>query len=102
MFKLQPDPTFWSKVQIPVTGGEPQPLEVEFRHRTVDDLQAFAAAMRDRAPLDVCADMLVSWREADEEFSRDSLARLLQNYPLAADTFATSYLAAFRDAKRGN
>jgi len=102
VFKLQPDPTFWSKVQIPVTGSEPQPLEVEWRHRTVDDLQAFATAMRDRTPLDVCVDMIVSWRDVEVEFSRDALERLLQNYPLAADTFATSYLAAFRDAKRGN
>lgn len=102
MFKLQAEPTFWAKVLIPVTGGDPQPIEVEYRHRTVDDLQAFAQAMRERAPLDVCVDMLVSWRDVEVEFSRDALERLLQNYPLAADTFATSYLAAFRDAKRGN
>lgn len=102
MFKIQPAPTFWATVSIPITGGDPEPLAVEYKHRTVDDLQEFANSMRDRPPLDVCADMLVGWKDVDEEFSREALARLLQNYPLAADTFATQYLAAYRDAKRGN
>lgn len=102
MFKIQPNPTFWAVAQIPVTGGDPVPLEVEYKHRTVDELQAFANSMRDRPPAEVCADMIVGWKGADEEFSPTALAQLLQNYALAADTFAAQYLSAYRDAKRGN
>ncbi len=102
MFKIQPNPTFFATVQIPVTGGDPMPLEVEYKHRTVDELQAFANSMRDRPPAEVCADMLVGWKGADQEFSPGALETLLQNYALAADALATQYLAAYRDAKRGN
>lgn len=101
-FRLQPDPTFWAKVEIPVPGGDPVPLEIEFRHKRRDDAMRFADALSSRAPLESLREVVAGWRGADVEFSEAALAELDANYLGAAERILVVYLEELRGARRKN
>jgi predicted nucleic acid-binding protein len=102
VFKLQPNPTFWWTVQIPVAGEDPQPLEVEFRRMKASALRTFGSTIEGREPIDAVSDLVVGWRNVDADFSRERMAELLEEYPKASDAILLAYAAAYQDAKRGN
>lgn len=102
MFKLQPNPTFFAKVDIPVPGGDPATLEVEFRHMRRDDAAEFARGLADRDPLDSLRQVVVGWKGADAEFSDAALAELHANYAGAADRILAAYFDELRGARRKN
>jgi hypothetical protein len=102
MFKLQPNPTFFATVDIPVPGGEPMPLEVEFRHMRREQAIEFARGLGQREPLESMREVVCGWRGADVEFSADALADLHSNYAGAADRILTAYLDELRGARRKN
>lgn len=101
-FRLKPDPTFWARVEIPVPGADPVPLEIEFRHKRRDDAMQFADSLSSRAPLESMRDVVVGWRGADVEFSEASLAELDANYLGAAERILVVYLEELRGARRKN
>jgi len=101
-FRLQPDPTFWTTVDIPVPGGAAMPLEVEFRHKRRDDAMKFADSLSSRPPLESLQDVVAGWRGADVEFSAAALAELDANYLGAAERILVVYLEELRGARRKN
>lgn len=103
MFKLNPNPTFFGKIEIPVPGSSPQPIEIEFRHKTKDGLKAFFESAQDgRADDDLLAEIIVGWRGVDAEYGADALRDLLQNYPAAAMEILGGYTRALTQAKAKN
>lgn len=101
---LKAAPTFWHRVLIPVTGAEPAPIDVEYRHRTRTDLKAYidALAAGEKADTDLVADVVVSWKGPDQAFTPEAVALLCDNFPLAALAIWQGYLDAYAEAKRKN
>jgi hypothetical protein len=101
---LTPGPTFKHTVLIPVTGGEPAPVVCEFRHRTRSELAAYVEdlAKGEKPDEDLLMDLLVGWSGPDQEFTREAVVLLCENYPLAARSVLDGYLNAYADAKRKN
>lgn len=102
MFKLKPNPTFWARVDIPVPGGDPQALEIEFRHMRREEAAEFARSLAERDPLESLKRVVEGWRGADVEFSPAALAELHENFAGAADRVLAAYFDELRGARRKN
>lgn len=98
-------PTFVATVEIRRPGEDgPMKFRGIFKHRTKDQFAAFAQASKDapQPDLDAVLDVLVGWEEMAEEFSRDNVASLLQNFHQAADDIARTYVRELGPARLGN
>jgi len=106
MFKLQPNPTFWATIEIPLPGdgGETAPLEIEFRHMTGAAWQARVVAWGNEGtqPIDALREVVVGWRGADIEFSDEALVQLNDNYAGAMVAIAHVYPGLLMGARRKN
>lgn len=102
MFKLQSNPTFWTKVDIPSPGGESQVLEVEFRHKGRSDAVKFAEALGSRPTIDSLREIVVDWKGADGPFSAAALAELDEDRMAAAPRLIEVYLDELKGARRKN
>ncbi len=76
---LNAAPTFTAKVGIPVAGAEPVPVAFTFRHRTRSALDEFIKTRADKADTDTFLDMVIGW-DLEDEFNRENVERLLENY----------------------
>lgn len=103
-FKLTPNPTFWAKVDIPVPGGEPQALEIEFRHKRKTWGLGLVERIRagEISGLDAVREIIVDWRGAEREFSDAELVELDENFIGAIDAILFAYPEALRGARRKN
>jgi len=83
MFKLQPNPTFKTKVQISVPGQKrPGEIECEFKHFTAS---AWESLSQEKSVRDALAeDVLIGWSGVDEPFSREAVELLFDKYPASA------------------
>lgn len=77
--KLLADPTFRAKVGIPRAGEPSIDVEMIFRHRTKEALQKWNGDRENRSDLDSFLDMVVGW-ELTDEFNRENVSLLLENY----------------------
>ena len=102
MFKLCPDPTFWTSVAIPIPGGEPGTIEVECAHMGREAFQAFIEDAKSGDDLTTCAAIVRGWKGIDAEFSAEALAELLDNYPAAAGQIVRAYSEELVGARRKN
>jgi hypothetical protein len=102
MFKLQPKPTFRAKVPIPVPGGVSSSIELEFRHMARGELRRFLDNVQEREDLDVLMEVVLGWSGVDAEFSRESMATLLENYPASAAAVLAAFVKELADARLGN
>lgn len=95
--KLVPSPTFTAKASIPVAGGADVPMGFTFKHRTRTELDEFGKGLAKQSDADAFMDMLTGW-EFDEEFNKENIELLLQNYQGAAlavyDTYKTELVKA--------
>lgn len=71
-------PTFQMPVPVPVPGAKAVEVPFTFKHRTKDELAAFAASRQDRTDTDTFMEMVVGWGFEDE-FNRENVDLLLQN-----------------------
>jgi hypothetical protein len=103
-FKNTPNPTFWATVEIPMPGGEPQPLEIEFRHKRKSEGIELIERMRtgEIGIIDVLRELVAGWRGAEREFSDAELVELDENFIGAADAIFSAYPEALRGARRKN
>lgn len=102
IFKLNPEPTFRTAVAIPVAGGEPVELELEFRHKTRDDAKAWFAGFAGRTDADCLMDIVAGWHNCETAFSREALDTLLQNYAQASAAILAAYTRELTGARLGN
>lgn len=88
---------------IPVAGGEPVPVEFEFKHRTQTQFLEFMKEAREKGlkDPDYVLAVAVGW-ELTDPFSRKSINELLQNYHGAAKAIGTKYADELMQAKLGN
>lgn len=102
MFKLQPKPTFWAKVPIPIAGNpRPAQLDIEFKHLETEDLKEYLTGLSGREDADAMGDIVCGWKGVDESFSPDALAKLLSNYTGAASSLMNVYIEESTGAKDG-
>lgn len=107
-FQVNPQPTFRATVDIPVAGGDPMPLELEFSHRTVDELKALFETFEGRKDIDCIMDFVSGWHNVSNEqgekteFSREAMDALLQNYGRASLAIRNAYVFELTGARLGN
>lgn len=89
--KLQPEPVFKAVVKIPAAGSADLDLEFTFKHRTRDGLVEFAKASVEMSQEEQVLEMASGWELADE-FSKENVALLLQNYTAAFEATWSKYL----------
>lgn len=78
--KLVANPTFRASVGIPLAGGDPVAVEMEFKHRTKTQLDEWIKSRDDKPDIDSFMDMVVAWPGLDDPFTRENVETLLENY----------------------
>lgn len=91
VFKVDPDPTFWATVEIPMIGGKVGKLEVEFKFKDRDAYSEFFTVNDGKKDIEALPEIVVGWRGADAPYSVEALGRLLRNYPLSGAAFIKTY-----------
>jgi len=98
-FSLIPNPTFSVTASIPRAGAEDGMLTFTFRHKTLEELRAMDAKLQKSAEgkkalnepqADYLMEIVDGWALPDE-FNRDNVVVLLQNYPRAFDSIGLAY-----------
>lgn len=105
MFKLAPNPTFRAKVTIPTPGDAPDGvIEFEFRHKTLGEMKRYAAELQAPGVDDAgkLAEIIVGWSGVEEEYSRESLGKLIDNFPAATTAIVAGYVRELAGARLGN
>lgn len=92
-FKLQPDPTFKAKADIPVPGAEPAPLQLEFKHFSQSGWDAYLKEHDGIKVRDALFDVVVGWEIDGVPFSREAFDTLLDEYPGAEAAIWNAYHA---------
>lgn len=101
-FKLKANPTFFAKVSIPQAGGEPQVLEVEFRHMTAKQWEEWRTRLQTMSIQDAVAQAVVGWRGVDVEFSPAALEQLMDEYIPAGPALLAAFGKELALGKQGN
>lgn len=99
--KLQPNPTFKCKVDIPVPGVGGVETVFEFKHRGLNELDRLWADNVDNPDPKLAEALVVGW-ELEDEFNISNLRTLLDNYPGAAHALIAAYSEELVTARRGN
>lgn len=104
MLKINPNPTFWAKVKVPVHGGEVCEIEVEFKHKSRPALESFLTGKdaKSRKDEDTILEIAKDWKGVDGEFTRDNLSQLFANYHAAARAIVEAYILELTQARLGN
>ena len=88
-FTLQPNPTFKANVKIPRAGDEDGELTFTFKHMPLDELSDLEK-LDDKTALDFLVEITTAWALPDE-FTRENLEVLLNNYPGALTAITETY-----------
>lgn len=99
--KLIAEPTFRAKVGIPTAGGEAIDVEMTFKHRTKTQLDEFVNSRADKPDSESFMEMVTGW-ELPDEFNRENVDLLLENYIGAALATYRVYIDQLVQAKLGN
>lgn len=101
--KLDPTPTFWAKVAIPVPGSDKgAEIECEFVHMTREEYASFTSSAGDRTDHETAMLLLRGWKGPDMAFSSEALAKLLANYHGAAFAIAEKFATELGKVRAGN
>lgn len=100
--KLQPDPTFTAKVDIPVPGAAPASVTFTFKHRSKEEMERFikeAAGMED--DLQVVMSVATNW-DLSDTFNEENVKTLISNYIAAPQKVFETYLQELSGNRRKN
>ncbi|MFB0711474.1 phage tail assembly chaperone [Buttiauxella noackiae] len=98
-FTLIANPTFSVTATIPRAGAEDGKLSLTFKHKTLDELRAMDETLQKSADVkksavepqaDYLMGIVTGWALPDE-FNRENVVVLLQNYPRAFDSIGLTY-----------
>lgn len=95
------NPTFKSKVGIPVAGEESVDVLVTFKHRTKTALDEFIKSRADQSDVDSFMAMVSGWDLIDE-FNKENVEILLENHIGAALAVYRSYVEELLASKIKN
>jgi hypothetical protein len=101
-FKLQPDPTFQAKVEIPRPGDSPASITFTFKHRSKEEMERFvkeAATMED--DLQVVMAVATNW-DLSDTFNEENVKTLISNYIAAPQKVFETYLQELSGNRRKN
>lgn len=102
-FTLVPNATFKKDVTIPRAGAEDGVLTFTFKHRTRNQLEALENTLREatkkqteagdlgNAPMVAFVTEIAEGWALPDEFTRENVLILLENYPRAFDSIAMTY-----------
>jgi hypothetical protein len=99
--KLVANPTFKAMVGIPVAGGEPVPVEMIFKHRTKTETEEFIKSRVGKEEVETFMEMVEGW-ELEDEFNKESVKTLLENYAGAGLATFRVYIEELVQAKIKN
>jgi len=103
MFKLQPNPTFKTKVAITVAGQDkPALVEMEFKHLSREAVREFFESLGGKSDAEALAMIVVGWSGVDQAYSDEALAVLLDNYPSAAGSIFETFRRELFEARAKN
>lgn len=103
MFKLQPNPTFKSKVALSVPGSDKQAtIEVEFKHLSRPKIKSFFEGLEGKTDAEALAEIMLGWSGPDEAYCVDALQALLDNYPASAGELFDAYRRDLMESRRKN
>lgn len=98
---LNPDPTFKTKVGIPLPGGKKAPVGFEFKHKDRDQLKDFMERAVDMTATEMVTEIAVGW-EFDDELNAENIERLTKNYMGAGRAIFDKYVEELGQVKLGN
>lgn len=101
MLKLQPDPTFWAKVTIPLPGGSNGEVKMEFVHMDSEQLEKYTT---DRGSVNDAAAVLKiakGW-DNEETFDEVHVGKFLKNYMGAGRAIARTFVEELMQVRVGN
>lgn len=98
--KLNPDPTFLAKVEVPVPGGTAD-IACTFKYRDRAQAKAWHEARLEAEDVDVLLDVLVAW-DLDDELNRENVERLCNAYPGASLAILHRYARELNGIRQGN
>lgn len=93
VFTIDPEPTFWAPVDIPMAGGKKGCIHVLFRYKDREQYAAFFDEHKGERDDEVLPLLIEGWEGPDAPYSAETLGRLLRNYPQAG----VAMVAAYRD-----
>lgn len=104
MLRLKANPTFKAPVKIPVAGGEPVEIKIEYKHKTKDEYDAFILAEKGkkRSDEEAIMDLAVGWEGVEGEFNAENLHTFCQQYHGAASRIAQTYIEELTQYRSGN
>lgn len=102
MLRLNPLPTFSAKVSIPDPSGPAQTLVVEFKHKTLAELDEYGKRTAGQPVAQTIPELVSGWSECDTPYSPDALQSLLNNYAGAGEAIARAYSSAIWQGRQGN
>lgn len=100
-FKLQPSPTFKSKVAIPIPGGRDEQIEFTFKRRDRQGIQDFAKGLEGKPFEDIVMECAAGW-DLEEPFDAEHVKELVDNYIGSGEAVLDSYMREHVKAKEKN
>ena len=102
-FSLDPEPTFKTKVGIPVHGVGVADIEFTFKHRTQAAFTELFNGIGENNPngVDIVMDIAAGW-DLDWDFNRDNVERMLSNYMGSLRAIIEKYSAEMMGIREGN
>jgi hypothetical protein len=100
-FKLDPNPTFKAKVDIPVHGGSTAPVEFVFKHVTKDRYVELFTAGNPMPDVELIMEICSGW-DLDDPFTAESIEKLRQNYQAAPGAIVRKFVDEIGPARLGN
>jgi hypothetical protein len=103
MLKIQANPTFNSRVEIPTPEG-PVAIKMVFKHMDTDAYNEFIKreATLQRSNEDAIMDIAEGWSGVDGEFTRENVATLCKQYHAAAGVIVEAFIKDLTQARLGN
>lgn len=101
MFKLTPNPSFWTKCSITVPGQDkPATIELEWKHLSKEKIRDYFNDLDGKDDLDALSGVLLDWKGLDAEYSYDNLGELLNNYPASARELFDNYRTNLLESRK--
>lgn len=98
-----PNPSFEAPARITVPG---QAALGEFigiwKHKDRKALNDFTRRLGDMSDIEAIGEILIGWREVDEEFSTEALQTLLDNYPASPEELMEAYFIGLQESRLKN
>jgi len=109
MFKITPNPTFTTNVELHVPGEDtPGIIKITFKYLDKEQLSAWQKNNGGKSLLDALSQVITGWDgiEADDgsqaEYSVDNLKKLLSTYHSSGQDITQAFLAETLGARRKN